>query len=166
MINNETIKTIKSNTWTGELDLCSKLAPVCKYKCCKFASNYIVLYPGEREAAGKCLDHLEIIDSDYFGGQKAHCKQQCNPAVDYKPLDCRSYPFFPQVTLDKISGLLKGKKCPADGQSASNHALKTIEVWNDLINDNLQIVEWLTHVRLVGYEPYYQHQTPPTRPRF
>jgi len=98
-------------------------------KCCQFdEGNYIVTYPGELDAAeesGKSIQHLDIVGS-YHGGYKVVCRAKDTSICDggYKPLDCKSYPFFPTVSE---AG------------------------WRKLAEQHPLIVDWLEKVRLVGY---------------
>jgi hypothetical protein len=127
-------------------------------RCCQFQQgNYIVLYPGELEAAwaaGQSTAHLKIIDGDYHGGQKAVCNAKCTASCDggFKPLDCASYPFFPAPPSGgEVGLLLKGQKCPLVAEHHQEHAAAVKAAWNLLIRDNPAVGPWLDKVRLVGY---------------
>lgn len=125
----------------------------CEYRCCRFdQGNYIVLHPGELEAAqasGASTAHLQIIDDDYRGGQRAVCTAAEPMTCDhgYKPLDCRSYPLFPAPD----GGLLKGSKCPLRPEHLTEHARDVGELWE---RQSPATRRWLAEVRLVGYEVY------------
>jgi Fe-S-cluster containining protein len=132
----------------------------CEYRCCRFdQGNYIVLHPGELEAArasGASTAHLQIIDDDYHGGQKAVCTAAEPMTCDYgyKPLDCKSYPLFPAPD----GGLLKGSKCPLRPEHLTEHARDVGELWE---RQSLSTRRWLAEVRLVGYEVYADGAGPP-----
>lgn len=133
----------------------------CGFRCCEFnQGNYIVMYPGELEAAqasGQSVAHLKIFDTDYFGGVRAICHAADTSTCDngYKPLDCATYPFFPLVSSkgNGVGNLLKGKKCPIEADEIVDHASWAESTWNALIQDNPAIAAWLSKVKLVGYEP-------------
>jgi len=130
----------------------------CGFTCCEFnQGNYIVLYPGELEATDAAsLEHLEIIDDDYYGGARAICHAKDTGTCDcgYKPLDCATYPFFPAVGAKggAMTGLLKGSKCPLQVAQITDHGRWVRQVWQELMTDQPEVAEWLYHVKLVGYE--------------
>ena len=74
-----------------------------------------MLYPGELGEAylnGESTQHLKIIDANYHGGQKAICTAKDTASCDggLKPLDCKSYPFFPAPSQgDSIDRSLKAR---------------------------------------------------------
>jgi Fe-S-cluster containining protein len=153
----------------GRINSCSTSG--CGYSCCQFQQgNYIVLYPGELEAAaasGQSVAHLNIIDADYHGGQKAICQASNTASCDngFKPLDCVSYPFFPDVDpqTEKMSGFIKGKKCPLQTQHLMTHWLFVLNEWNKVINRYPGVARWLGKVDLVGYtEPLRPDTAPAT----
>jgi hypothetical protein len=130
----------------------------CGWRCCKFQQgNYIVLYPGELEAAcaaGQSTAHLKITDENYHGGKKAVCNARDTAHCDggLKPLDCVSYPFFPAPPgPDDVDLLIKGKKCPLQVQHLQSHAALVRHAWNELAVEDLRIAEWLNKVELIGY---------------
>ncbi|QDT68834.1 hypothetical protein MalM25_17590 [Planctomycetes bacterium MalM25] len=131
----------------------------CGYTCCEFAQgNYIVLPPGEVEEAkdrGERLDHLELSPLP-FGGWRAICHAQKTSTCDggYKPLDCRSYPYFPIVdSRQMLTAGLKGAKCPLKGPAIASHRHWVERAWQSLLQSSPELLEWLRSVRLVGYEP-------------
>lgn len=111
----------------GKIPLCPHNG--CGFRCCEFnQGNYIVLYPGELEAAqisGRSLTHLNVFDSDYFGGARATCHASDTSTCDngYKPLDCATYPFFPVIGIkgEETMSLLKGSKCPIEASEIPYH---------------------------------------------
>jgi len=142
----------------GSIELCPKSG--CGFRCCEFQQgNYIVLHPGELEAArarGESLDHLEITLSER-GGHRAVCHAQRTETCDdgYKPLDCRSYPYFPRLADNEArvtKWLLKGRKCPLEPHEIDVHGKWVIEQWNTLVESSPAIAAWLKGVVLVGYD--------------
>jgi DNA-binding XRE family transcriptional regulator len=79
------------NSAEGQITSCATAG--CGWRCCEFQQgNYIVLYPGELEAAksgSQPTAHLRIIDADYHGGKKSVCTAKCTASCDggLKPLD-------------------------------------------------------------------------------
>lgn len=156
------------NNHDGQITTCATAG--CGWRCCQFQQgNYIVLYPGEIDAArasGQSTAHLEITDADYHSGQKAICKAHDTASCDggFKPLDCVSYPFFPAPPGDGgVELLIKGRKCPLLTQHLHHHAAMIRSAWNAVILRNPRIRSWLNKVRLVGYTEPPALKTPPSR---
>ena len=143
----------------GIIKECDKYIPKCNHKCCTFHNNFIVLYPGEWEKSKLRKAHLTIIDDDFFGGKKAICSKgdhtlslrPCNPKTEFKPLDCRCYPYFPKIGKRGDIKLLKGQKCPLTKKDLINQKKLVFKAWNFLIKDK-KILNWLKKVKLVGYK--------------
>lgn len=148
----------------GAITLCPHAN--CGFRCCEFQQgNYIVTYPGELEAASRrneSISHLEII-ARYHGGYKTVCKARDTSSCDhgYKPLDCKSYPFFPAVApgKDRIAVTLKGSKCPLIWNLIPWHQGWVKRAWQRLADQNPATIDWLRKVTLVGYETVSDHQT-------
>lgn len=134
----------------------------CSFRCCDFQQgNFIATHPRELQdasAAGKSLAHLRVIDA-VGEGHKVICTAKDTATCDngYKPLDCRSYPFFPTIdpaeNAHNLKAGLKGKKCPLDVSQIQDHAAWVLDEWAAKILDNPSIATWLIDVSLVGYEP-------------
>lgn len=131
----------------------------CGFACCDFQQgNFIVLPPGELEEAkarGQSLGHLELSPLPY-GGWRAVCHASDTASCDqgYKPMDCRSYPFFPTVDESgRLSIGLKGAKCPLEIAKIESHRLWVAQLWRQWIQRSPVIARWLSKVRLIGYEP-------------
>lgn len=125
----------------------------CGYRCCEFQqSNYIVLYPGELEGANESISHLKIISDNDHEGKRAVCTASNTGTCDggYKPMDCKSYPFFPVIENNCISTLIKGDKCPLTRSNLIVHAQWVTDAWTYMISDK-KIKDWLATVKLVGY---------------
>ncbi|HEY6253923.1 MAG TPA: hypothetical protein VI685_28540 [Candidatus Angelobacter sp.] len=140
---------------TGTIPLCPHKG--CAFKCCNFKQMvHILLYPGEIDEArnqGRSLAHLEIVDPDFHGGMRVRCYAKDTSTCDngHKPLDCISYPFFPQVSLaaPKSSGspeikLTKGSGCPIQGHEIPNHERYVRGAWQDLIQRKPEVAIWLS----------------------
>lgn len=146
-----------SNPTEGKITTCATSG--CSWLCCQFQQgNFIVLHPGELETAkanGQSTAHLQITDPDYNGGQKAVCtaKDTANCDNGLKPLDCKSYPFFPTVSdgADEIGFLIKGKKCPLQVEHLAPHMATVKSDWDAIIAKSPEIAAWLRKVELVGY---------------
>ncbi len=131
----------------------------CNFHCCEFQQgNYIVMYPGEleaAEAAGKSIGHLTSLEP-YNGGFKCTCRAADTATCDngYKPLDCKSYPFFPTVDVSTgaIAATLKGAKCPLTPDMVTEHRTWVSRVWSQLAERTPSVRGWLAKVSLVGYD--------------
>lgn len=136
----------------GIIKDCENHISQCKCKCCNFNDNYIVLYPGEFEATKQKKNHIKIIDDNYFGGKKAICIRTCKED-EFKPIDCRSYPFFPKINNQGKIEIIKGSKCPLKKEELAIHKKNFNEIWNLLIK-NKDISDWIKKIELIGYELY------------
>lgn len=143
----------------GIIRECSKYIPRCHHKCCTFHDNYIVLYPGEWENSKLKKAHLTIIDDDYFGGKKVVCAlgnhilslRPCDPKIEFKPIDCKSYPYFPKIDKQGNIQILKGRRCPLTKKDLVQHKKLFLKAWKSLIKDKV-ILSWLKKVKLVEYK--------------
>jgi len=134
----------------GKIDACKKEVLNCKYKCCTFSKNYIVLYPNELEDSKKNKSHIKIIDDNYHGGKKAICLRQCRKD-DFKPLDCKSYPLFPFFNEVNDIQFLFGSKFPLLSKDLIVHKIYCLREWKNLLTDD-RIYNWLKNIKLIGYE--------------
>ena len=134
----------------GIIKNCDNHISKCKCKCCKFDKNYIVLYPGEIESTKQNKTHLKIIDDNYYNGKKAICLRPCKND-DFKPIDCRSYPFFPKINERGVINILISVKCPLKKEELVNHKNKFFKIWKLLTKDK-EIYDWINKVKLIGYK--------------
>lgn len=163
---------------SGEIPACPYMG--CEFKCCNFdQGNYIVMYPGEHEDAverGESVAHLRVIDDDDNGGKRAVCEASSCADCDggYKPLDCASYPLFPdpdpvhraryesQERPTPGPGWIRGDKCPLPtdtlapavplSEALDSHAAKVGAMWGRVFREKgHRALDWLAGVRLVGY---------------
>ena len=132
----------------GKIDGCSEHASQCHHECCDFDDNYILLYPGELEKSELRKKHLKIVDNDHFGGKKAVCIKRCTEA-DFKPLECKIYPYFPKVNTRGKIEILVSKRCPLTREGLAEHRKIFLKLWNDLIKDPIML-NWLKQARLSG----------------
>lgn len=139
----------------GKINACASAG--CNYTCCHFGQdNYIVLYPGELQAAqsqGLETSHLEVSPLS-FGGHRAICNAKSTSTCDggYTPLDCRSYPYFPTIESDgQIEAGLKGDKCPLTLSQSRGHRDWVIQQWQLLRSKLPKLGDWISQVVLVGY---------------
>jgi len=140
----------------------------CMWKCCgTFDDNYILLYPSEYEdaiKAGYNFKAFDVISDDKYGGKMIRPKdrwfcQACHneDKKSYKSLDCVVYPFSLKITGDKLVWIV-GEKCPLTKKIYKEDLKKHFEsqrnIWLELIKSKPEIVEWLKHIKMVGYKFY------------
>jgi hypothetical protein len=149
----------KSN---GKISLCESKG--CAFKCCDFNQMvHILLYPGEIEEAkgqGLSLTHLEVIDPNFHGGTRVRCRAKDTATCDsgYKPLDCKSYPFFPKLSAPIVNGdvtdgeitITKGSECPIARHEIPFHEVFVRDLWKKQIAQKPEIAIWL---RAAGLTP-------------
>lgn len=148
---------------------CPSHSNICNYRCCSqslpqdldfCAQNSILLYPGELASAiGRHLyiGHLTITDQSYFGGNLAYCsstnfdQSNCDPFMNFKPLDCISYPFFPSFIGNELVLMFDSARCPLKGTMLHLHYIKILRRWYELTSCNIEIINWIKSVELEGY---------------
>jgi len=135
--------------FSGKMKECSKHIPNCI--CCNLNNNYVAIFPNELESTNKKTGHLKTIKTDKFGGKVVSCTKQCG-SDDYKPLDCRLFPFFPRIVGGKVR-LLFSKKCPLKKRA---YIIKEeVLMHMQELCKNKQIAEWINTIewpRSYGYE--------------
>ncbi|HXU76607.1 MAG TPA: hypothetical protein VN794_08560 [Methylomirabilota bacterium] len=112
---------------------------------------HILLYPGELEEAraqGRSLAHLEILEGDYHGAPRVRCRAKNTATCDggYKPLDCVSYPFFPELPENPASAKLtlsKGGGCPIAAHEIPAHASYVTGLWQALMEKKPAVTAWV-----------------------
>lgn len=134
----------------GTIPLCPHKG--CAFKCCDFKQMvHILLYPGELEEAraqGRSLAHLEILEESYHGAPRVRCRAKNTATCDggYKPLDCVSYPFFPELPEDPGSAKLtlsKGGGCPIAAHEIPAHAIYVTGLWQALMEKKPSVTDWV-----------------------
>lgn len=153
---NDSLPVLSSEVGDGTISLCPHNG--CNFTCCDFSvGNYIVLYPGELDAAreqGLSIDHLEISDGHRGGHRAICCAKDCTTCDEgYKPLDCASYPFFPTINdAGEIEAGIKGSKCPLQATQVPEHRNWVVQMWSELSQHVSGLIPWIRDTRLVGYE--------------
>jgi hypothetical protein len=158
---------------SGTISACSSCSNICHYHCCKQQlprdgenpdpSNSLLLYPGEWETQSKeRKQHIRIM-ANHVGGKLGYCdaekidQSQCAPLRNFKPLDCKSYPFFPAFVNNELV-LLKDRRCPLTPENEDHldeHYLIVLKTWKRLITENPQIAIWIMSLSLPDYDVYY-----------
>jgi hypothetical protein len=145
-----------------EISACVPASALCHWGCCDFGENYIVMLPGEFEAAQKAgiyTGHLRIIDNDYFGGKRVQCAAQNRVTCDggLRPFDCWAYPAFPRSGVNNgVMRYILGAKCPLATAYPAQILLHLAKVAKEIqrrIEKDPAIAPFLGHVQMVGYTP-------------
>lgn len=157
----------------GKLTSCASKSLECCYRCCDQdgrpqaesdinIQNYILMYPGEYEENDTRCHHLESI-CNFAGGVLARCRGEdfdqssCNPEQNYKPLDCRSYPFFPCYSHKEQLGLVVDKRCPLyidEDPQMCRHSEVVLNEWQKVVADRSEVGLWIARISLKGYVVY------------
>jgi len=135
-----------SEAWDSRIGSCKKFIPGCG--CCELNKVRICLYPGEYENSKLNKNHLLILNEDWFGGKIVTCTRMCTDN-DLKPLDCKTYPFFPFFDEKNDLFLKISPRCPLSKDELKQHREKTTMHWKELIEDK-KIADWIKTVKLVG----------------
>lgn len=150
----------------GIIEGCIEGSKKCEFRCCDQdvpedlkpirPIDYILMYPGEYDSEDPKQSHLEHI-ADYAGGVLARCKKecfdqsQCDPDVNYKPLDCRSYPLFPTLSDDGLV-LVKDERCPLTTSDIDlEHYEAVLDNWLEVVTHRPQTIAWLSNLIMEGY---------------
>ena len=151
----------------GKISGCAEASEICGYRCCDQdkptedtvirTEDYILMYPGEYNPDDSRQKHLTPVAS-FSGGILARCakecfdQSQCDPDVNYKPLDCRSYPLMATVADDSSLELVKDERCPLTrSQFGEEHELTVLGAWQEVVSGNPAVIEWLSNLSLEGY---------------
>lgn len=91
----------------------------CSAKCCSphyFGDEitYIYFLPGEFEFLKKYLKGNFPFKEISPGTKKYHCFLKKCPIYEVRPIDCRSYPYWPMIHNRKFIGFLdlRNNRCP------------------------------------------------------
>lgn len=156
--------------FSGKVSYCLKHSAICNFDCCCHSNpkinesiipqSSILLAPGELKGK-QGTNHIFITMNNYFGGSLGFCdpekidQSQCDSSLNYKPLDCQSYPFFPRL-IDGLLVLYKDSRCPLGEKNPielQKMYSKVISLWSEIIKDpNVQI--WVNQVELLSYRLY------------
>ncbi|MBU0978389.1 hypothetical protein KKF92_01015 [Patescibacteria group bacterium] len=157
---------------SGAIIACRSYAYNCDYHCCKQQlplyeespnpCNSLLLYPGEWESQNnERKQHIRLI-ANHLSGKLGFCdpsridQSQCNAQANFKPLDCKSYPFFPVFIGGELT-LLKDTRCPLSIENADNldrHYKTVLNIWAKLVETNQQVEFWIISLSLPDYEIY------------
>lgn len=124
----------------------------CGWKCCNFGKDgYILLLPNEWKQAEGLKSHLVVLDADYFGGRKVKCiAQDCsNCDGGYKPIMCRTYPFWMRSVSKRI--LVKSEKCCLKYEPLTAHAKYVKELFAEYALRNEGVDRFLRSAHIDRY---------------
>lgn len=154
----------------GQIVGCKECSIICHYRCCDQAKadapdfsheNAILLYPGEWErVSSETRQHLLITMENFNGGKLAYCdrenfdQSQCHPLRNFKPLDCESYPFAPVIRNGQLQLTIDSERCPLPVQQLADHARYILKRWQEAIDQNADVTQWISALELPHYVPY------------
>lgn len=160
----------------GQISGCRECSSICHYRCCDQSKpdapdysheNAILLYPGEWEVvANETRRHLLITLDDFHGGKLAYCdkenfdQSQCHPEHNFKPLDCESYPFAPVIRDGELQLIIDSGRCPLPVEQLAHHARYVLRRWQEAIDRNPAVAEWISALELLHYVPYKPSHSP------
>lgn len=161
--------TDKLNNIGGQIAECTALSHICSFNCCNQDSpneptkpeSSILLYPGEIESvAAERKRHIIITLNDFHGGKLGYCdptilnQSECNPEKNFKPLDCRSYPFAPAFRNGALILLVDRRRCPLGLKALRAHHGLILEKWKEIIQKKSDVRQWIEALDLNGYEEF------------
>lgn len=155
----------------GYLLGCGEASQECHYRCCDQSKpgtadfcqeNALLLYPGEWESAEGSKSHIDISVENDHEGKLGYCAKErfdqssCHPDKNFKPLDCKSYPFFPTIIDGKMKMALDVMRCPLsrDPQALLQHYNYILSLWLAVAEKNPSVIEWIKTKKLDGYIIY------------
>lgn len=162
--------------FNGKLNACQHYAAKCHYRCCQqerprgkqraVPEDSLLLYPLELRGRAK-RGHIFITRRKCNGGQLGYCdpskicQAHCDLRRNYKPLDCRSYPFFPGINNRGELILLKDQRCPlgARKQDGLEKAYaNALIMWRSIIRKSPSVKVWIKSFRLPTYVAYKSNE--------
>lgn len=153
-----------NNLASGKIAQCTDASAHCHYSCCcqirpsnpRFTIfESLLLHPGElAQTPSPSNRHIEIVGS-LDKGELGFCllspleRLNCGDSSHYKPLDCRSYPFFPVIRQGSLVLAIDSRRCPlvSNLSGLTNHYRTTLNTWKALIETNSDVVNWITAIR-------------------
>ncbi|MFH1565370.1 MAG: hypothetical protein ABIC82_06045 [bacterium] len=104
--------------FSGKIKNCKTYFSRCS--CCQHRKVRIFMLPGEFENSNKHKNHIVVTDENYFGGKTGTCAKLCDEK-DFKPFECKSYPYDP--FFDKKGNLIlkKSESCPLNKIELKDH---------------------------------------------
>jgi hypothetical protein len=121
----------------------------CNAKCCSpyYIFNefsYIIFLPGEFEFLQNKLGKEFPMKEIKPGIGKYHCFLKSCPIYKYRPIDCRSYPYWPIINKKIFSGFwdLRDSRCPI--KIIPERFLREIKnSWSKLFSLYPWLIDWL-----------------------
>lgn len=120
-------------TACGNADCCRSTGP----------NSYIYFLPGELEYQKKQKSGIPFQSVSTIHPDRLHCDGSKNCIYDIRPLDCRSYPFFPYVSNGSLIGYFDAKyshACPLK-QELRTHLFTVHKWWSKLLLKQ-KMLEW------------------------
>ena len=155
--------------------LCGQYANACNYKCCQQDSggeselspgNYLLIYPEElADKSESICKHIKLVSDNFYGGSLGFCDAKiidqsgCCTSKNFKPLDCRSYPFVPAFINQELV-LIADKRCPIVQERELNKKKLdelyqgVISAWRRAVLKNEKVAGWIKSLDLPTYELY------------
>ncbi len=156
--------------FTGKISACLKHSSICHFDCCcqnnpslgelPIPASSLLLAPEELDGKMR-IGHILITRDNYFGGSLGFCdatkidQSKCDSSLNYKSLDCRSYPFFPRLVNNKLV-LYKDSHCPlgeVDSSELQKIYPRVFSLWMETLK-NPNIRQWINQVKLPSYRLY------------
>lgn len=108
-------------------------------------SSYIFYLPGELEFLKRKLGTKFPAKEQMPSSGQYHCFGKQNCVYDFRPIDCRSYPYWPVVSEGNVLGFLDVRKprCPIM-RIPFWFLQQMLESWNRLMQD-YSLLEWFEH---------------------
>jgi hypothetical protein len=151
---------------SGLIDDCLKASAECEFRCCHQIrptkrsgfekENLLLIHPGELQGSTLPRDHIETISEGQYGETYGYCKKECfdqskcNHLLNFKPLDCRSYPFFPVFCDEHLELAIDANRCPLarDMYRLKDHYQWVLDEWTALISRDNRVVEWIKSLQM------------------
>ncbi len=132
----------------GKIKGCKKYIRKCP--CCEIGKVKIYILPGELEASNLNKSNIKIINDNYFGGKLAICNKFCS-VDDFKPFDCKSYPYSPFINEAGELVMKKSTRCPLPKKELAEHKKEVSKMWKKIIK-NSRMKDWVKNIEYEGYE--------------
>lgn len=153
----------------GQIADCINLGHICGFDCCNQDApggvarpeSSLLLYPGELEAVvADRRRHIVVTLDDFNGGKLGYCnpavlsQSACSPEVNFKSLDCQSYPFAPAFSDGELILLVDKRRCPLSLASLMAHHRSILDKWGMVVQKNPEARRWIEMLNLQGYEKF------------
>lgn len=114
--------------------------------CCHSTGpdNFIFFLPNELDYQVSLSPGIPFVQVDSSDSSKLHCDGNEKCIYEKRPLDCRSYPYFPAVCEGRLVGYYDCRAahdCPLQPEKELKDHLKRIHVWWSrlLLDDALRV---------------------------